>query len=174
MSDFILMRLRFVPVATLLLVVFTVTAVSVSARGLLPAGAQTPPAEETLSPEDRAARATFEMVCGACHEAAIATTTFRTPQEWTELLETMVSFGASASEAQFMEISRYLNRRYGKVNLNRATADDLALVLDVPASTVQAILERRSTTRFTSADDLAGIPGITPEKLASLRDRLQF
>jgi len=164
----------FSQVALLSILLLVAASATTSARRVPAAGPQASPDGEALSPEDRAARATFELVCGACHEAAIATTTFRTPQEWTELLEMMASFGASASEAQVTEISRYLNRRYGKVNLNRASAEDLQLVLDVPAGTVQAILDRRSTTRFTTADELVGMPGITPEKLNGLKDRLQF
>lgn len=152
-----------------------VSAIAATAAGQAPSSSATPSApEESLTPEDQAARATFELVCGACHEAAVATTTFRTPQEWSELLDMMVSFGASASDAQFMQINRYLNRRYGRVNINRAPADDLALVLDLTPEQVQAIIDYRSTVRFTSADDVKNVKGMLPASVDAFKDRLQF
>lgn len=164
------MSLRlFLPLALLSFALFSWTATRVSAD-------QSPDtaAPETLDAEDQAARATFELVCGACHEAAIATTTRRTPQEWNELFELMVSFGATASDTQFTQIQRFLNRRYGRVNVNRASADELALVLDLTPAQAQAMLDYRATLRFTSADDVGKVPGIPPEKVESIKERLQF
>lgn len=127
-----------------------------------------------MSREDEAARATFDLVCGACHEAAVATTTLRTPQEWTEVVEMMVSFGAGGSQEQFQQIERYLNRRYGKVNLNRASAEEIALVLSLTPEVAQAVVDYRGTTRFTAADDLLKVIGITSAKVEEVRDKLQF
>jgi hypothetical protein len=138
-----------------------------------PAPAATP-ADDVESPEDRTARATFEAVCSACHEPAIATTTLRTRQEWAEVLDLMVSYGATASDAQFMDIQRYLGRRYGRVNVNRAPLEELQLVLNVSPEVAQAIVDYRMTMRITSADDLQSIPGLSAERLAQLRPHLQF
>ena len=135
-----------------------------------PSGAQEP----TETPEVKAARTTFESVCSTCHDAATATTTLRTRQEWAEVLEMMVGFGATATDDQFAQIQRYLARRYGKVNVNRAPADELMLVLDVPADVAQAILDKRTTMRLTTVDDLKDVPGMTAAKLAAIRVRLQF
>jgi competence ComEA-like helix-hairpin-helix protein len=134
-----------------------------------------PPAgDEALSAEDMAARTTFESVCSVCHDPAVATTTLRTRQEWGELFDLMVSYGASASDAQFAQIQRYLGRRYGKVNVNRAPADELQLVLDVSPEVAQAIIDYRSTMRLTSAEDLKRVPGLAASKVDGLKTRLQF
>lgn len=142
---------------------------------------QAPPAatpavrvDPTLTPEEEAAKATFEAVCSTCHDAATATTTLRTRQEWAEVLDMMVSFGASASEEQMLQVARYLGRRYGRVNVNRAPADDLVFVLDVTPEQAEAIVTYRSSTRITSADALKAVPGLTAEKVAAVRTRLQF
>ena len=124
--------------------------------------------------EDDAARATFELVCGACHDPAVATTTLRTRLEWGEVFDLMISFGASASDDQFRQIQRYLGRRYGKVNVNRAPADELQLVLDVTPAVAQAIIDYRSAMRLTSADDLKKVPGLDASKVDELDMRLQF
>lgn len=126
------------------------------------------------SPELRAGRQTFESVCGTCHDAATATTTLRTRQEWGEMLEMMVGFGATATDDQFAQIQRYLSRRYGKVNVNRAPADELALVLDVPVEVAQLIVEKRATMRLTSVDDLKDLPGMMESRLVALRPHLQY
>jgi hypothetical protein len=136
---------------------------------------QAPPsAAETLSAEDQAARTTFEAVCSVCHETAVATTTFRTRAEWNEVFDLMVSFGASATDAQFMQIQRYLGRRYGRVNLNRAPADELQFVLDVSAEVAQAIIDYRATMRMTSAEDLKNIAGMSAARIELLKPHLQF
>jgi hypothetical protein len=170
------MTVRFISSSVVLLAALVsaafVSAASLSARGQ--AQVTTTPPAEALSPEDQAARTTFQNVCGACHEADVATTTLRTRQEWTELIEMMVSFGASASEPQLEQIQRYLGRRYGRVNINRAPADELELVLDVPAEVARAIVDYRSTMRFTSADDLKAIAGLSAEKIATLRPKIQL
>jgi hypothetical protein len=144
-----------------------------SARSQAQVAAATPPVE-TLSPEDQAGRATFQLVCGSCHEAEVATTTLRTRQEWKDLIEMMISFGATASDPQLEQIERYLARRYGRVNINRAPADELELVLDVPSDVARAIVNYRSTLRFTSADDLKAIAGLSAEKVESLRLKIQL
>jgi hypothetical protein len=151
-----------------------IAASSVSA--LSPVQAPTPAAAalETPSAEEEAARATFESVCSTCHEAAVATTSLRTRQEWSDLLEMMTSFGASASEAQMSQIQRYLGRRYGRVNINRAPADELEHVLDISPDVAKAIVDYRSTMRFMSADDLKAIAGLTATKVDAIRPKIQL
>jgi hypothetical protein len=129
---------------------------------------------DTLSAEDQAARATFEAICGVCHEPAVATTTLRTRQEWGDIFDLMVSFGANATDAQFMQIQRYLGRRYGRVNLNRAPADELQFVLDVSAEVAQAIIDYRATMRLTSAEDLRNVAGVPAARIDQLKPHLQF
>ncbi len=155
-------------------VMTAVTVLSASPVPVWSAQAPAPTAAEPLSAEELEARATFEMVCGSCHEAAIATTTLRTREELAELLDMMVSFGASASDAQFMQVQRYLGRRYGRVNVNRAPADELQFVLDISPAVAQAMLEYRSTMRFTSAEDLKSIPGLTAARVEAFKAHLQF
>ena len=126
-----------------------------------------------LTAEDKAAQTTFENVCSTCHDTAVATTTLRTPQEWNEILELMTSFGASASDVEFTQVQRYLNRRYGRINLNRATAEDLQLVLNVSEALARAIVEYRMTARFTTADDLKNVSGFPAARIEALKPHLQ-
>jgi competence ComEA-like helix-hairpin-helix protein len=104
----------------------------------------------------------------------VATTTLRTRLEWGEVFDLMISFGASASDDQFRQIQQYLGRRYGKVNVNRAPADELQLVLDVTPEVAQAIIDYRSAMRLTSADDLKKVQGLDASKVDELAMRLQF
>ncbi len=169
------MSLRiFLPVSLFLLSVLAWTPARMAAAQVPGTAAPAGAASETIDAEDRAARATFDLVCGACHEAAIATTTRRTPRQWDELFEMMVSFGATATDAQFAQIQRFLNRRYGRVNVNRASAEELALVLELTSAQAQAVVAYRTTMRLTSAEDLRNVAGITAEKVESVKERLQF
>lgn len=135
---------------------------------------QTPAAAETLSAEELAARTTFAAVCSTCHDLATATMELRTRQEWNDIFDMMVSFGASATDAQFAQIRQYLSRRYGVVNVNTAPVEELQLVLDISPEVAQAIIDSRSSARFVTAEDLKNVPGLAVDRLERLRPKLRF
>jgi competence protein ComEA len=127
------------------------------------------------SPEDVAARATFEQVCGMCHEATLVGRSLRTPMEWEEVIGEMVALGATGTDEQFAQVTTYLLRNLSKVNVNTARASKLALILDVPAAIAELVVKYRgSNGRFSTIDDLKKIPGLDAEKLESRSARLMF
>lgn len=55
---------------------------------------------------------TMVRVCSACHAPEIAAQQRLSPKEWDDLVETMVSRGAQASEAEIAEIKAYLSKSF--------------------------------------------------------------
>ncbi|PIU48441.1 MAG: hypothetical protein COS94_02245, partial [Candidatus Hydrogenedentes bacterium CG07_land_8_20_14_0_80_42_17] len=61
----------------------------------------------------------------------------------------------------------------GRVNINTASEAQLLTVSDLTIQNVKLIVAyRKSYGNFSSVDDLLQVPGITPELLAKIRDRL--
>jgi competence protein ComEA len=129
---------------------------------------------EASSREEKADRVAFEGVCGTCHPTSMAGD-IRTESEWVETVEEMVKIGAKGSDEQFDRLMRFLLRTRTKVNVNNATAPEIAPVLDVSEATAQAIVKRRlETGGFKTLAELKKIPGVDAAKLDARKDRVVF
>src|SRR4051794_39004664 len=89
--------------------------------------------------DDVSARNAFQKVCGACH-AVTMVSDLKTGDEWAETVDTMVSIGAKGSEAEFGLVLRYLASNFTKVNVNTASAAQIAPVLALSESAAQAVV----------------------------------
>jgi hypothetical protein len=94
---------------------------------LTAAAAQTPAATSAAAPAAAAptatttaapavdmvhAKATFEQVCSACHESALATDMKNTRKGWEQVVDRMFGFGLAATDEQVNEIVEYLSANY--------------------------------------------------------------
>jgi competence protein ComEA len=70
---------------------------------------------------------------------------------------------------------RYLVRNHTNVNVNTASATEIAPVLAVSESTAQAIVTRRKQIgAFKTIEELAKVPGVDAAQLQARRDRIVF
>ncbi|HEY1340061.1 MAG TPA: cytochrome c [Bryobacteraceae bacterium] len=60
------------------------------------------------------AKATFQKVCGTCHETTVATATHRSRVQWQEEIDKMISLGAKATDDEFTAVLDYLTAEYGR------------------------------------------------------------
>jgi competence protein ComEA len=123
------------------------------------AGAQ---AAEVAPPDPRLARESqsLKTVCAYCHNLQLVMDTPRSYDDWHDTVQKMVDRGASGTEEQFDDIMDYLHRTMTTINVNTAVADELEIVLNVPETTAQAIIARRSTQKFTGLADLKSVSGV--------------
>jgi hypothetical protein len=74
-----------------------------------PGVAVTPAVPGAAAPIDMVrAKATFENLCGSCHETALATDARYNREGWKQVVERMFGFGMSATDEQAAEIVEYL------------------------------------------------------------------
>jgi len=70
------------------------------------------------------AKATLENVCTQCHGLDVITSQKHSKPEWKAVVDTMVSYGASAKDEEFDAIIDYLAKNFGKsdaaANLSRS------------------------------------------------------
>jgi competence protein ComEA len=128
-----------------------------------------------VEPRSEAAdNADFEKVCGSCHASSMVSDLLSAP-EWKETVEQMVSIGAKGTDQQMEAVMRVLLRTFTKVNVNKATAAELPLVLDINEATAQAVVKYRDEHGvFKTLDDLKKVPGVNAAKLDARKDRVVF
>jgi competence protein ComEA len=129
---------------------------------------------ESARREDAADNAAFKAVCSSCHPLTMVAG-LRTEPEWLDEIEQMVKIGAKGTDEQFERVIRVLLRTLTKVNVNTATAAEIAPVLDIPDSTAEALVKFRSEHgSFKTIEDLKKVPGLSAANLNARRDRIVF
>jgi len=126
-------------------------------------------------PSPEPSKANFERLCGTCHEPERGMSSRRTRDQWLQTVNQMVARGAQGTDDELMAVVEYLTREHGRVNVNLASAADLALVLGLTPAEGAAIVEhRRQHGTFEDAAAVERVTGIDARKLAARRDAMVF
>lgn len=148
---------------------------AVVAGGMALAG-QAPAAARAGQDPDNKSAGVFTAVCGKCHPVERVTAARRTRAQWEEAITTMITArGAQVSDEEFDIVLEYLVRTHGRVAVNRAPAEDIVEVLDIPDAQAAAIVAyRKEHGPFADFDALAKVPGLDRAQLETRRDALSF
>jgi competence ComEA-like helix-hairpin-helix protein len=121
-------------------------------------------------------KALVERVCTKCHNLEATSRQHNTRERWAAIVDDMVSRGMEASDAEIEKAIDYLARTQGvRLNVNKATAEELAGALNVPASTASAIIAYRAKAGpFKSFDELKRVPALNGKDIESKKDSLDF
>ncbi len=114
------------------------------------------------------------QVCTQRHSSSQFLGKTRTSDGWEQIYGQMARNGAWPTDEQIEEIVRYFQRNLTLVNVNTATAKELAATLQIGADIATTIVMRRSQKPFVNSDDLASVPGVDRHILARLGSRLQY
>ena len=120
-------------------------------------------------------RELVQRECSKCHGLEGITRARMTKERWGEVVDDMVSRGASGSEEEIDQIIDYLTAHFGKVNANKASAALLESTLGLSADVAAAIVRyREKNSPFRNADDLKKVPGLDSKRIDELKDRLEY
>jgi competence protein ComEA len=123
-------------------------------------------------------RDTMIRICSACHSPENVVGMAKTREEWGALVGEMAAEGAQGTDEEFNEIVDYLATNFPKapkINVNKATASDLAGGLELTSKEADAIVHyREEKGSFKSIEDVEKVPGIDAKKLEAKKDRLSF
>jgi len=87
----------------------------------------------------------------------------------------MSSVGAKGTEEEFSRVMRYLARNFTKVNVNTASAEQIAPVLGIAVKAAQAVVDYRAAHgEFKTLVDLKKVPGLTASGIAARQERIAF
>ena len=129
---------------------------------------------------DGPGKAVTERICKDCHGIENVIRAKRTKEKWSEVVDEMVSRGAKGTDEEFDLVIDYLSAHFGpsaavKINVNKASAKDLATGLEISAHDGEAIVRYRAEKGpFKSVQELTQVPGIDAKKIESVQDRIEF
>jgi competence protein ComEA len=125
---------------------------------------------------DDEAKALLERTCTKCHKLTATLSQRNSKERWSAILDDMIARGAEASDAEIDTLVNYLAKSFGnKVNVNKATAEELSTVLELPRAGASAIVEyREKNGTFKSLDDLKKVPELDWKAIKGKEDRLDF
>jgi competence ComEA-like helix-hairpin-helix protein len=125
--------------------------------------------------------------CAGCHVLKVVTSKRASKQQWSALVDQMISRGAEVPDEEIETVVDYLAKNFGAtsgekdpdrsspINVNKSTADELAGALGLSAKEAAAIVAyREQNGNFKVWRDLINVPGIETEKIESHKDRLAF
>ena len=115
------------------------------------------------------------MVCSSCHSPDYITDTARNAKGWSDIFEMMQAYGATATDAEWMQIKAYILGQIAQIDVNKATADDLQKLFEVDAPLAKAIVDTRTANgNFKTIDDVKKVPGLDAKKVDYRKNRLEF
>ncbi len=115
------------------------------------------------------------MACAACHSPDYITDAPRNAKGWSDILDMMQAYGATATDAEWAQIKGYILGQIAQVEVNKATADDLQKLLEVDAPLAKAIVDYRTANgNFKTIDDVKKVPGLAANKVDYRKNRLEF
>jgi competence protein ComEA len=124
---------------------------------------------------DGPGKAELVKVCNGCHDAKIVLANLKTPAEWTETFQNMAEQGAEATPDEWRLIQQYVNANIALIAINKATADELQVTLDVAPDLAAAVVKyRQEKGAFKSLDDVKKVPGMDATKLDARHARFVF
>jgi competence protein ComEA len=143
----------------------------------------------SLPPGD--GQAIVQQKCASCHALKVITARKASRQQWSTTLDQMITRGADVSDDDVETLVDYLARNFGPatgqagadkshertglVNVNSATAPELAAALALTEQESTAIVSyRKQNGNFKEWRDLTKVPGSDAKKIESNKDRLVF
>jgi competence protein ComEA len=141
---------------------------------------QTAPQDPAPTPAQKDAatarsEAVLLRVCGQCHDWQRVDETRRTKDDWGRLIDDMFTRGATGSDDDYGAVLDYVLRNDGLVNVNRAPADELAVVLNLSEGEAGAIVKDRAANgKFADFEALKRVSGVDPKKLEAARKAMFY
>jgi competence ComEA-like helix-hairpin-helix protein len=120
-------------------------------------------------------KAAFQRACVGCHQIEVATRSRYTETGWRQMVDTMVERGAELSGPEIVEVTAYLSKNFGKVNVNKAAVAQLEEALGLTEQEAQAIVSyREQNGDIKTLDQLKSVPGVSPDKIQAKAAAIAF
>ena len=136
-------------------------------------------------------QAIVQQKCAGCHALKVITGKKASRQQWSTIVDQMITRGADVSDDDIDTLLDYLAKNFGPatgqagaekgqdrtgpVNVNTVSASELAGALDITAAESTSIVSYRERNgNFKEWRDLTKVPGVDAKKIESNKDRLVF
>jgi competence ComEA-like helix-hairpin-helix protein len=144
-----------------------------------PAKVPDPPVKDmTAEQEEKWAvetEALVEGACVSCHPIADITKVRKTWVDWNNTVVRMAALGLEVDEDQLTAVKLYMTRYYGLVNVNKASAAEIAAVVGLSGKEAAAVVAyREAHGDFADANALTKVEGIDKAKITDAAEALRF
>jgi competence ComEA-like helix-hairpin-helix protein len=117
--------------------------------------------------------------CSSCHGLDLLLAEHDSKAQWSQIVNEMVSRGATGSAEELATIVDYLAANFGpeaaKINVNSAAAEELQSGLMLTAPEAAAIVQfKKDHGKIKDWTVLSKIQGVDSKKLESHKDRITF
>jgi competence protein ComEA len=134
---------------------------------------QTPPQKAEAKPGE--GRDVFLRMCTECHGLEDVIASRRSQEQWRSVVDKMLDKGAAGTDEEIATTLKYLTTTYGRVNVNKAPAEELVLVLGITQEQADAIVKFRTDHGpFADFDALTKVSGLETDTLTKERDAIAF
>jgi len=136
-------------------------------------------------------KAIVQRDCAGCHALKVVTSKRASKEQWSALVDQMVSRGADVPDEEIETVVEYLAKNFGAtkaqlaadknrdrhqpLNVNKATATELTGALGFSRKESASIVSyREQNGDFKDWHDLTKVPGIELSKIERCKDRVAF
>ena len=127
---------------------------------------------------DAKGKETLENTCAECHGLDRVLSALRSRERWRAIAIEMRSKGATMSDAELDTLVEYLSQYFGaveKINVNKASAKELEIALQLTAREAAAVVRyREAKGPFKEWRDLTRVGGVNKAKIETRKDQLIF
>jgi competence protein ComEA len=112
-------------------------------------------------------------LCRDCHDLDTITADNRTKEGWKKTISKMVERGAEGTDEQFELIVAYLTKNFGRIDVNKATAAEIASGLDFSAKEAETIVAyREKNGPYKNWRDLTKVEGLDEARVEAKKDHI--
>ena len=123
---------------------------------------------------DAEAKKILQLRCAVCHSLRRVASGRKTAESWSNTVQVMVLTGATLETREADILIPYLAANFGlPVNVNKASAEELAKVPSLDAKLASAIVNyREKNGAFAKIEELLKVEGLDEELLRKIKPRL--
>jgi competence protein ComEA len=120
-------------------------------------------------------KAAVVKFCDNCHGLDKFAADRKSKSDWDSILTQMADEGLELTDEEYETIIGYLSKYLGKVNVNQATATELAARLELSAKEAEAIVQyREHHGAFKDWREIAKVDGVDARKIEAKKDAIEL
>jgi competence protein ComEA len=108
-------------------------------------------------------------ICRDCHDLDTVTVDNRTKEGWQKTVAKMGDRGAEGTDEEFEAVVAYLTKNFGRINVNKATAEEIATALNFSSKEAEIIVQHRP---YKNWRDLTKVDGLDAAKVEAQKDHI--
>ena len=120
-------------------------------------------------------KAAVVKFCDNCHGLEKFSAARKSKSDWEDVINLMADEGLELTDEEYETVIGYLSKYLGKVNVNQATAAELAAKLAISAKEAEAIVQYRERHgAFKDWREIAKVDGVDPKKIEAKKDAIEL